>query len=256
MIYNELKQRGTHDFPFELYCVSDGHPKYEMAFHWHTELELVRVLEGTLNLTLDNRHYTLGAGDVAFVNSEVVHGATPHECKYECVVFNLSFMKTGNNICDGFIENLLSHSAFLTECPKNEEVVSLFNRFFDALHEKTNGAAFRVIGVMNELLGAVMDTASYSKRTYSGNVKDEKKVVKLKTVLKYIRENFDKSISLEDMASVAGLSCKYFCKFFKDMTGTTAVNYLTTYRSERAARKLISTDMAVTQIAYACGFNG
>ena len=39
------------------------------------------------------------------------------------------------------------------------------------------------------------------------------------------------------------------------MTGTTPVKYLLTYRIERAARKLLSTDESITQIAYDCGFN-
>jgi AraC-like DNA-binding protein len=39
------------------------------------------------------------------------------------------------------------------------------------------------------------------------------------------------------------------------MTGTTPINYLLTYRIERAARKLLGSDLSVTQIAYDCGFN-
>ena len=35
MSFNEIKQHGTEDFPFELYKVDKSHPKYKMAFHWH-----------------------------------------------------------------------------------------------------------------------------------------------------------------------------------------------------------------------------
>ena len=77
----------------------------------------------------------------------------------------------------------------------------------------------------------------------------------MKRVLKYIRDNFASEITLDDMAREAGLSTKYFCAFFKTMTGTTPVKYLLTYRIERAARKLIGSDDSITQIAYDCGFN-
>ena len=93
MVFNELKQHGTEDFPFELYQVSEGHPKYEMAYHWHTNLELVWVKEGELSLTLDNRSLLLHKDDVAIINSETVHSATPTNCVYECIVFNLQFLK-------------------------------------------------------------------------------------------------------------------------------------------------------------------
>ena len=133
MIYNELKQHGTDDFPFELYCVSTQHPKYEMAFHWHSNLEMIRVKKGELSLTLDNRQALLKEGEIAFINSETVHGATPKACEYECIVFNLSFLKTGNASCDGFIENLLSHNVFLNEFPKDEAIVALVKRIFEEI---------------------------------------------------------------------------------------------------------------------------
>ena len=255
MIFNELKQHGREDFPFELYCVDRQHPKYEMAFHWHTNLEMIRVLEGTLSLTLDNRTHVLHAGDIAFINSETVHGATPKDSRYECIVFNLAFLKTGNALCDEFIDHLLSHTAYLLEFPNDSEVTAVVNAIFKQIATEELGSPFQVIGLYHQLLGKIQLKKLFTSHLPPSSVHDEKKVVKLKTVLKYIRENFDKDITLEDMAAVAGFSNKYFCKFFKAMTGTTPVNYLLTYRVERAARKLLGSDLSVTQIAYDCGFN-
>lgn len=255
MIFNELKQHGTEDFPFELYRVHEGHPKYEMAFHWHSNVELIRVNSGKLNLTLDNRTSLLSKGEIAIVNSEIVHGATPQNCDYECIVFNLAFLKTGNHACDTFLDNLLSHTAFLTEHPSDEQVTAIIDEIFQEIAKPQGMSAFKIIGLFHTLLGELQAKNLFTSHLPPSNEHDEKKVVKLKTVLKYIRENFDKDITLENMSAVAGFSEKYFCKFFKDMTGTTPVNYLLTYRIERAARKLLSSDLSVTQIAYDCGFN-
>lgn len=255
MIYNELKQHGSADFPFGLYRVNELHPKYKMAFHWHNSLELVQVTSGTLTLTLDNRVYRLTAGDVAFINSETVHGATPEHCTYDCIVFNLAFLKTGNTVCDSFIENVLNHTCFLTERPTDERAVALVHQIFNEIGEVPETAPFKVLGLFLELLGEIRQKNLFTSHLPPMNGHDEKKVVKLKMVLKYIRENFADDITLDDMSAVAGFSCKYFCKFFKNMTGTTPVNYLMEYRIERAARKLLGTDLSVTQIAYDCGFN-
>lgn len=255
MIYNELKQHGTEDFPFELYRVNALHPKYVMAFHWHGSLELIRVLKGELSLTLDNRTRALRSGQAAFINSEIVHGATPKDCEYECIVFNLAFLKTGNALCDRFIDDLLSHAAYLTEFPSDKDVLSLIDKLFAQIRNTETGAPFKVIGIFHELLGEMQAKKLFNSHLPPSSVHDQKKVVKLKTVLKYIRENFASDITLDDMSAVAGLSCKYFCKFFKDMTGTTPVNYLMAYRIERAARKLLGSDLSVTKIAYDCGFN-
>ena len=253
MIFNELKQHGAEDFPFELYRVDASHPKYEMAFHWHTNLELIRVLDGELTLTLDNRTMQLRAGDAAIVNSETVHGATPRDCRYECLVFNLAFLKTGNAKCDGLIDDLLTRNCFLYEHPTEATTLTMIHAIFEEIGK--DGSPFKVIGLFHTFLGEIQEKSQFISHLPPTSMHDEKKVVKLKTVLKYIRENFGKNVSLEDMAAVAGFSEKYFCKFFKDMTGTTPISYLMTYRVERAARKLLGSDLSATQIAFDCGFN-
>ncbi len=255
MIFNEIKQHGTDDFPFGFYQVDGAHPKYEMAFHWHTNLEIVRVLEGELCLTLDNQTHTLIAGDFAIVNSETIHGATPKNCRYECIVFNLAFLKTGNEACDGFLEDILSHNTLLCERPQDREVLILLESIFQTIATQKDGVAFKIIGLFHSLLGELQERGLFSTRHTPTPRYDEKKAVKLKTVLRYLREHFSAPITLEEMAQVAGVSKKYFCKFFKDMTGTTPVAYLVSYRIERAARKLLGSDLTVTQIAFDCGFN-
>ena len=70
-----------------------------------------------------------------------------------------------------------------------------------------------------------------------------------------MRSSYDTQISLEQMANVAGMSPKYFCYFFKEMTGKTPGEYLKGYRIEKASSKLMYTDLSVTEIAYASGFN-
>lgn len=51
MSYNEVKERGTADFPIEIYCVSRHSPEYNMAHHWHSDIEIVRVISAHSALT-------------------------------------------------------------------------------------------------------------------------------------------------------------------------------------------------------------
>ena len=57
------------------------------------------------------------------------------------------------------------------------------------------------------------------------------------------------------MANVVGFTTKYFCQYFKKMTGKTPIDYLISFRIEWASRKLVETDESITSIAYSCGFN-
>ena len=253
MSFNEIKQHGTEDFPFELYKVDKSHPKYKMAFHWHTSVELIRIRKGSLTVTLNERSFEAKENDLIFVNSEVIHGAIPHDCEYRCLVFNPAFLKTGNDSCDLFLDNLLSQYFYLPDRIEDDEVKKIADYILDELDERKEGFNFKVIGLSSYLFGLIQEKNLYRREYNDG--KDTQKIYKLKKVLKFIRENFAREITLDDMAREANLSIKYFCSFFKNMTGTTPVKYLLTYRVERAARKLLGTEENITQIAYDCGFN-
>ena len=256
MIYNELLQRGTTDFPMELYQVDKNHPRYEMEAHWHSEIELMRVISGKLTVKLNNNKYTAHPGDVVFVNSETVHSASPEDAVYDCIVMHLHYLNANDEGCRFFIENLLSQEYRIKEYSPagDNKFNNAINFIFDSLRDKPPGYKFSVIGAMYSLFGVVLDEGIYSARA-GHSPADEKSVVKLKNVLTYMRENYDKQLSLEDMAKSAGMSPKYFCLFFRNMTGKTPLEYLNGYRVEKASKELIKTYKTVTEIAYACGFN-
>ena len=259
MSYNELKQHGTADFPFGFYQIDRTHPKYEMAFHWHGEAELIRVLSGKLHITLNNRERTAEAGDIVFVNSEVVHGAVPEDCVYECIVYTPDFLSMpGSDFYDGFIGRSIYVTDFFPhDDPALETLRSLVNSVFTAMANETEGMRFSVIGGFYTLFGWIADHHAYSENlaVQFRTARDEKNVQKLKRVLTFIRNSYDQPITLHDMAEAAEVSPQYFCAFFKSMTAKSPIDYVNSYRIERACRKLLNTDQSVTEIAYACGFN-
>ncbi|QHQ62445.1 cupin domain-containing protein [Anaerocolumna sedimenticola] len=62
--YNERKMRGTFDFPIEFYHIDSQHPQYAMPYHWHVEYEIIRILEGTFTISLDENEIRAEQGDV------------------------------------------------------------------------------------------------------------------------------------------------------------------------------------------------
>lgn len=254
MSYNELKQRGTYDLPVELYEIDINHPKYEMAYHWHSEFEIIRILKGTLKIHLNRRELIAKAGDVIFVNTETMHGALPEDCVYECIVMSNELLRAEDKLCGGFLSELFDHvivvNDHIREC--DGEVYRAVNTVFEAM--KNNRCYFEVVGALYTFFGIVAreklykSSEGFSESNTAGNAK-------LKKALLFMRKNYASPLTLEEIASVAGMSPKYFCNYFKEMTQKTPVSYLNTYRVERAARKLLATDASVTDIAYGCGFN-
>ncbi len=256
MSYNELKQHGTEDFPIELYHIDKSHTRYEMSSHWHSEIEIIRIIEGTLNIRLNNNSYIAKKNDIIFVNSETVHGAVPQDCIYECLDFHLDFIPVSDNGSKYFIDSLLNHEYIIKEYIPYDDTPfhKAVNIAFDAMKNKSSGYKFKVIGALYNLFGTIIDEHLYYPAS-GVSLSADKNVPKLKNVLSYIRSNYDMPITLNDMADAAGMSPKYFCYFFRGMTRKTPIEYLNTYRIEKASKKLLNSDMSVTDIAYSCGFN-
>ena len=75
-----------------------------------------------------------------------------------------------------------------------------------------------------------------------------------KTV-EYIGANLTADLSLEALSKSVGFSPVYFHKLFKASTGKTLRDYVEEQRLKRSVDLLLSTDLTLTQIAYACGFS-
>ena len=86
--YRESRQRGTADFPIEYHHVSPTHPQYIMALHWHVEFELIRILSGSLKLTVDEEEYTAKAGSSCFIPAGTIHAGEPDNTRWNCRIIS------------------------------------------------------------------------------------------------------------------------------------------------------------------------
>jgi AraC family transcriptional regulator len=73
-------------------------------------------------------------------------------------------------------------------------------------------------------------------------------------VLAYVRDNLDRTIVLEDLASEVGMSPSNFSRVFKDVIGKTPMQFVLSFRIEQAIAMMQAGDQALGEIALACGF--
>jgi AraC family transcriptional regulator len=77
---------------------------------------------------------------------------------------------------------------------------------------------------------------------------------RLRRVTDYVSANFDRCISLSDLADVAGLSRMHFAAQFRAATGYRPREYLLQQRIEQAKFVLASTETSLAEVALAVGF--
>ena len=73
--------------------------------------------------------------------------------------------------------------------------------------------------------------------------------------LNYIRENLDREINVNDLASQSFLSVDYFARLFKNEMGIAPLAYIIARKIEKAQLLLISTDIPIKNIARQLSFN-
>lgn len=254
--YHEKRRQGTFEFPVAFYHLTQSHPRYEMPYHWHKEYEIIHVVKGNFNMIIDDNIHPLASGDIVLLQDGVLHGGTPVECVYECIVFNMDFLLTGNHLHKELIDDILNHHIQIQQIlPKNRQPLqTTVDQLFQLMGTKPTGYEFIVKGYLLQILGLVINNKWYA----ASPTKFEKvthQIVPLKKVLKKIESDYSNPISLDDLANEAGMNPRYFCKYFKKLTQRSPIEYLNYYRIECACEQLLTTSASITEIALNCGFN-
>lgn len=75
-----------------------------------------------------------------------------------------------------------------------------------------------------------------------------------KRVLDFVSDRFGDSITIDEMASIAGISPAHFSRLFKEVLGESPYQFVINYRVEQAKKMLDDRERPIIDIALACGF--
>lgn len=255
--YREAKKRGTLDFPVEFHHVSPTHLQHNMPLHWHVEFELIRVLEGSLLLTIDEQEQLIPKNSVIFIPAGALHSGVPsNNCVYECIVFDINMLMNKSDSCCKLIKKIIDleiepRSIFFETY---NDIHKIAWDLFDSLSSKLYGYELVVHGTLYQFFGAIISQGYFSDAP-THSLRDLKRIMQLKQALEYIESSYTTAVSLQDISDSVQMSPKYFCRFFQEMTHRTPIEYLNNYRIERACYLLLTTNQTITEIAYNTGFN-
>ena len=253
---HEKKKHGTDLFPFEYYYIEKDHPRYQMNYHWHTEYEFIRVLKGSLTMTLNEKSFEAVAGELIFVHGGILHAGVPSDCIYECLVFDLDLFRRLPP-CAPYIQRVMDRSALVYHhfTAAHKETLRIAQRLFASMSDRHPGYEMAVISQVYQFFAHVFSAHLYLDAQPRTSARDVRKTMQLRKVIDYINQNMGNQVTLHQMAEAASMSPKYFCRFFYQMTNHTPIEYLNMQRIEYACYALSATDEPVTSIALSCGFN-
>ncbi len=253
--YKEQRKHGTFNFPIAFYHEQPRSPRYHMTYHWHREYEIIRIVSGSFHLTISNETHTYHAGDIIFITDGVLHGGTPVDCAYDCIVFDLQVLMKDNHACAKVIQDITDHKILIHNLlsAHDDNICALVEGLCCALSSRLTGYEFKVQGFLYQILGTILEKHLYEENHNDAVVNE--RLNSIKNVLAYISENYYNNIKLEHLAKIAGMNEKYFCRYFRGMTERTPIDYLNYYRIECACEMLSTKDISIKEVALSCGFN-
>lgn len=253
----ELKLHGTPQFPLE---VSHDNLRdfwdAQIRCHWHEELELSIVLQGTARYVLGKGTYTLSEGDGILINTKVPHTVTPlHGTDIQLLAIILSPSLVagapGERIDSDYMSPFL-HARKLSAVPLDRETKELLLELDKIAAERPFAWELRC----KELLcSAFYRIFSQHQLELSGSrTALESDLQRLDQLLEILHRQYDQPLDLAALAERVGLARESCCRFFKRMTGQTLSQYLEDYRVWQGTRLLRETGCSILEAALQVGF--
>lgn len=225
-------------------------------WHFHPEFELVYIEGANGTRHVGDHISTYENSDLVLIGSNIPHLNFDYKVKsdYHKMVIHIR-------------EDFLKSNEFTT--PEFRKINQLFN-------ESARGIAFgeatklllksRIMNIHKlqgfdrfvELLSILNVLANSSDITYLhkqnfGNLFSKKEHERLNQIYAFVENSYQRPITLDEVADLTNYSKAAFCRFFKQMTKLTFVEFLNNYRISQAKRYLLA-GKNVTEAAGLCGY--
>ncbi len=261
----EQLPKAAEAFPYlACYVEMDKYPGKVIPWHWHSYVEFIYVLQGSVRLSTNSQCHVISAGEGAFINSNMLHYQEPAP---GLAVITLNQLLDAGLIAGAYKSiyeqkyvrpvlecRELEALHFCLSDPMQRETLDRIRRSYEAADRETAGYEFMVRSELSQawfLLSQMMDALQKPYRL-AGSQGEER----IKKMLLFIHEHYDERLSLERIAAAASISERECLRCFSQNLNTTPFTCLLEYRVRKAAADLQKTDRTVTEIAYSCGFSG
>src|SRR5690554_1287577 len=264
---SQQKNLVDQEFPFNLMITDIT----EFPPHWHKEIEIIYVLEGILDLGLNNQVYTMEPGDILMVGMGDVHYFLPRPAKSKRIIvqFDLSMVEhVSHSFQDRRFKTPLikkvrvPDQTGLKQASESEVLNVQVHRILEEqilaldreYRQKAEGYKVAVMARLYDLVTIFSRHIPLEKVSPLEKSKHLKKLDRLEQVLKFVEENYARPLNLKEVAEVANFSVYHFTRFFKDTIGMTFLNYLNSYRISKAVKDLKKNTDSITEVAFRSGF--
>ena len=234
--------------------------EFDFPLHSHEELELNLIINAQGARRIIGDHIgEIDDMELVLVGSNLPHYWATHKCKSKEIrevtlqfhkdLFDEKFLRR-NQL--GFIRNMMERSAkgILFSKLTIKQIMPRLN----GLNQKQGfDSVLELLSILHDLSISrnmhVLSDSTFNNTEFSYNSR------RIEKALEFMNQNFQKAITLNEVAKLTNMANVSFSRFFKARTGITFMDSLLELRLGNASRLLIDTTQSIAEVAYNCGFN-
>jgi len=233
---------------------------FDFPLHYHEEFELnfIRNGKGAKRVIGDHME-EIEDLELVLVGPNLQHGWFTHKLKGQLQEITIQFHR------DLFDEKFLHRNqmSFIRKMFEKslrgilfskETTESIMPRLFALTEKHGFDSVLELISILHDL-SISRNIRSLSNTSFNNTESISYNSRRVKQVMDYLNKNFQRDVSLNEVAKLVAMSEVAFSRFFKLRTGNTFVDTLNEVRLGHASRMLIDTTQSINEIAYRCGFN-
>lgn len=211
--------------------------------HFHSNLEIVYVHEGEIEITINNETKLLTPGCTSLANSFDVHSHhTPRHSRVTVLLIPMDMTSQFRHL----LQTRQFRSAFLTDPEAGQEVGHAIERL--RLYNATSNS-MAAVGYIYTILGLFADYVGMVRREQT-----EDSATLVRQVLVYLEQHYLEPLTIEEVAKQHGYNRYYFSRLFNARIGCGFNQHLNNLRARHAARLIRTTDSSLEDICFQSGF--
>lgn len=224
--------------------------------HVHTYYEIYYLLSGKRRFFVEQKIYIVNKGDIMTIKRGALHRSTylldkTHERIVVC--FSKNFIQPFlDELGEEMLQKCFETPHMSIPISRREYVEKLLQQMEQEYVTQDKFSKMLLKNHLYELLIFLMRCQEYQTNFTEKLGAGDKT---MEQAAKYICENYQRPLTLEDAARQANMNATYFSRKFKQITGFAFKEYLNNIRIKEAIALLLETDDSITEIALKCGYN-
>jgi len=243
----------------------DQKPYFDPTWHYHPELELVYTIAGEGVRLIGDNISNFSPDEIVLVGANLPHvwrcnqEYFQHNSNLQVEAIVLQFMPEclGRyllNLPEAYLIPKLFEKAKSGLLINGEAKARLKPLLLAVVHATDLDRVIILLSIL-EILSNSSDVQSIASEHHAFKQSNESDVQRINKVYSYTMANYQKEITLEEVASLSNLSVTSFCRYFKLITKKTYYDLLLEIRISQACRLLIEDKLLTEVICFECGFN-